>query len=160
MNIRNATLNDLASIYEIETACFPTNQAASLKTLSDRLHIFPHHFWLIGDNAKVTGFINGMVTDNDTVQDQMFKNANLPTENGIWQSVFGLAVLPAYQNNGYAGKLINHLINVSKQHNRKGIILTCEKHLISYYHKFGFVNIGLSASVHGGDVFFDMKKVL
>ena len=160
MNIRNVTMSDLESLYKIETACFPANQAASLNTLSSRLKAFPHHFWLIEDNGEIIGFINGMITNNDTVKDEMFKNAELHIENGNWQSVFGLAVLPKYQRQGYAEKLLHHLTNISKQKRLKGIVLTCEKHLIPYYEKFGFLNLGLSASVHGGDVFFDMKKEL
>lgn len=160
MNIRNANLNDLLAISDIETACFPPNQAASLNTLSIRLKVYPQHFWIIEENGKIMGFINGMITNNDTVKDEMFKNVELHLENGMWQSVFGLAVLPEYQNKGYAGKLLHHLTNTCIQQGRKGIVLTCEKHLISYYEKFGFVNTGLSASVHGGDTFFDMKKEL
>jgi len=160
MNIRNANLNDLESLYNIETACFPSNQAASINTLSNRLKVFPQHFWLIETNEEIVGFINGMITNNETIKDEMFKNAELNNENGLWQSVFGLAVLPAYQNQGYAGKLLHHLVNVSTQKKLKGIVLTCEEHLIPYYQKFGFVNMGLSASVHGGDVFYDMKRKL
>lgn len=158
MTIRNATPNDLEKIHEIETACFPANQAASLASFAARLKVFPQHFWLLEAEGKVVGLINGMVTDHETINDAMFGDANLHDEAGSWQSVFGLAVLPEYQNRGYAGALINHLVAVAKQQHRKGLILTCEKHLIPYYEKFGFVNLGLSGSVHGGDVFYDMKK--
>lgn len=160
MNIRNVTLIDLKQIVHIEQICFPPNQAATIDTFSDRIKKFPKHFWVIENDTEVIGFINGMVTNYDKINDQMFKDVNLHLENGRWQSVFGLAILPKYQNLGYAGALINHLIEVSKQDNRAGIILTCEQHLIEYYEKFGFENIGLSASVHGGDVFFDMKKIV
>lgn len=160
MGIRNATLQDLESIYKIETACFPANQAAALDTFLDRLKVYPQHFWLIENDEEIIGFINGMITNHESINDEMFKNTKLHVEDGMWQSVFGLAVLPKYQNKGYAGKLLNHLAEVARQQNRKGIILTCEKHLISYYEKFGFINTGLSNSTHGGDVFFDMKKLL
>lgn len=158
MLIRNANLNDLESLHKIEAACFPANQAASLTTLQNRLKAYPQHFWLIVVDGVITGFINGMITDNDTVKDEMFKDVNLHHENGKWQSVFGLAVSPVQQKKGYAGKLLQHLINVTKQNNRKGIVLTCEKHLVPLYEKFGFINAGLSASVHGDDVFYDMRK--
>ncbi|MFZ7115331.1 MAG: GNAT family N-acetyltransferase [Bacteroidota bacterium] len=160
MNIRNATPNDLETIHRIETTCFPSNQAASMDTFSERLKVYPNHFWLIEDGGQIVGFINGMISDNDTIKDEMFKHPELHNENGAWQSVFGLAVLPEFQNRGFAGKLLQHLFEVSIQNKRKGIVLTCEKHLIPYYEKFGFVNVGLSASVHGGDVFYDMKKLL
>ncbi len=160
MTIRNATIKDLDALHAIEIACFPPNQAASLETLERRLNIFPQHFWLLEEDGKVLGFINGMITNYDTVQDIMFKNATLHNENGNWQSVFGLAVSPAYQKKGYARMLLDHLIEFSRKNNRKGITLTCEKHLIPYYEKSGFINAGLSRSVHGGDVFYDMQKVL
>ena len=47
MQIRNANLKDVESIFMIETACFPANQAASLNTFSERLKVYPNHFWLI-----------------------------------------------------------------------------------------------------------------
>lgn len=115
MSIRNAELNDLEAIHKIEGVCFPPNQAASLNTLSERIKVFPQYFWLIEDNGTVKGFINGMITNYDTIKDEMFKNVHLHNENGTWQSVFGLAVLPEFQNKGYAGKLVHHLIDVSTQ---------------------------------------------
>ena len=71
-----------------------------------------------------------------------------------------MEVVQQFQNRGLAGKLLKHLFDVSIQNKRKGVVLTCEKHLVPYYEKFGFVNAGLSASVHGGDVFYDMRKLL
>ena len=37
------------------------------------------------------------------------------------------------------------------------MILTCKKHLIDFYSGFGFVNCGISKSVHGGAVWYDME---
>ena len=37
------------------------------------------------------------------------------------------------------------------------MILTCKEALIHYYARFGFKNCGLSASVHGGAVWYDMR---
>ncbi len=39
---------------------------------------------------------------------------------------------------------------------RKGVILTCKQHLIPYYERFGFENLGVSQSVHGGAVWYDL----
>ena len=38
----------------------------------------------------------------------------------------------------------------------KGLILTRKDRLIHYYEKFGYVNLGVSESVHGGAVWYDM----
>ncbi|HYH15481.1 MAG TPA: GNAT family N-acetyltransferase [Flavisolibacter sp.] len=156
MNFRKATIEDLASIHHIEDVCFPPNEAASFDSLSKRLQVFPHHFWLLEDEGQLIGFINGMVTNNKTIADEMFKQANLHDDKGSWQSVFGLAVLPAFRRKGYAEKLINHLIEKAKEENRKGVTLTCKEYLIPYYKKLGFADLGVSKSVHGGEVWHDM----
>ncbi|MBP5441307.1 MAG: GNAT family N-acetyltransferase, partial [Fibrobacter sp.] len=41
------------------------------------------------------------------------------------------------------------LIDDSKAQGRKGVVLTCKDKLVNYYAKFGFVNEGVSNSVHG-----------
>ena len=157
MRIRRATIQDLENISRVESLCFPENEAASPALFAKRLQLFSHHFWLLEDEAELIGFINGMVTDNDTIKDTMFKDAELHQEDGKWQSVFGLAIVPAYRKRGHAERLINHLIEVSNQQNRRGVTLTCKEHLISYYEKLGFSKAGQSDSVHGGEVWFDMK---
>jgi hypothetical protein len=39
---------------------------------------------------------------------------------------------------------------------RKGVILTCKEELIQYYTRFGYVNTGISKSVHGGSKWYNM----
>ena len=51
---------------------------------------------------------------------------------------------------------MNTLIERARKQGRKGLILTCKEHLIKYYESFGYVNMGVSASVHGGAVWYDM----
>ena len=63
--------------------------------------------------------------------------------------IFGVNTLPEYRRNGCAGTLINKCINDAKAQGRKGVVLTCKDALIPYYSKFGFVNEGISKSVHG-----------
>lgn len=36
-------------------------------------------------------------------------------------------------------------------------MLTCKEHLLHYYAKLGFVNEGVSGSVHGGAVWYQMR---
>ena len=157
MQIRNATIYDLNSIYEIEKISFPSGEAASYDQFEKRLLIFPNHFWLVELNAKIIAHVNGMISNSDRIYDEMFKNTDLHNEDGDWQSIFGIAVLPEYRGNGYAGKLIHCLIEESERNKRKGVILTCKEHLIPYYEKFGFRSIGISGSAQGGQTWYDMK---
>ena len=48
------------------------------------------------------------------------------------------------------------MIETAGKQGRKGLILTCKDRLIGYYEKFGYVNMGVSKSVHGGAVWYDM----
>jgi predicted N-acetyltransferase YhbS len=65
-------------------------------------------------------------------------------------------VVPKYRKKGVAAKLMQHMIESSKQVGRKGIILACKENLINYYEKIGFDNKGMSKSVHGGAKWYDM----
>lgn len=71
--------------------------------------------------------LNGMVTNSKTIYDEMFENAELHDKNGDWRSIYGLAVLPESRKNGYAGKLINYIIEKATQQNRVGVTLTPAK---------------------------------
>jgi GNAT superfamily N-acetyltransferase len=104
----------------------------------------------------VVGFINGMVTSSGTISDAMFVDASLHEETGAWQAVFGLDVLPSHRHRGYAAKLIEHFAAHARSEGRRGVILTCKENLIGYYQRFGFVDLGVSASEHGGAAWHDM----
>ena len=56
----------------------------------------------------------------------------------------------------YEHKNMEHMIGDARAKGRKGLILTCKDRLIHYYEKFGYKNMGVSASVHGGAVWYDM----
>lgn len=157
MNIRKATMQDLSAITAVEARCFPSAEAAAEKDFEARLNVYSNHFWLLEDDGKLVGFINGMVTDESTIRDEMFKDAHLHNESGSWQAIFGVNTIPEYRQRGCAAKIMEQVIKDAKAENRKGCILTCKQELIPYYEKFGFVNIGMSNSVHGGAVWYDMK---
>lgn len=156
MILRNATIQDLDILALVESICFPQAEAASKETIGERLAVYPNHFWVIADGDTIIGFIDGPVVNQPNIVDEMFENAQMHAEDGLYQSVFGLSVLPEYRRNGYAAKLMRALIADARNAGRKGCILTCKEHLVSYYAKFGYRNQGVSASVYGGAVWYDM----
>lgn len=157
MKIRKATINDLEEITKIEAICFPKSEAASKECFKERLLAYPNHFWLLEKDNKIITFINGMVTNKLTINDEMFENVDLHNPEGKYQAIFGVNTLPEYQKQGYAGKLMEIVIKEARNQGRKGCILTCKKELIHFYEKFGYINMGLSKSVHGGAIWYDMK---
>ena len=106
MRIRTATQDDLDAICRVEAICFPASEAGTHESFAARLKVFPRHFLLLEDEGRLIGFVNGMVTDDRTISDVMFEQAELHKEDGKWQSVFGLDVLPEHRRKGYAGQLM------------------------------------------------------
>ena len=157
MIIRHARMSDLDELLQIENACFPKEEAVSREALEQRLKTFPDHFWLMEMTGSIVGFVNGMATDKRELRDEMYSDASLHNDRGAWQMIFGVDTIPQYRNRGYASQLITRLIEDSRADGRRGVVLTCKQHLIKYYEKFGFVNEGISSSVHGGAVWYSMR---
>ena len=158
MNIRNATMEDLEILTAIEAACFPPAEAATRESFAKRLAVYPNHFWLLEeDDGTLVSFVNGLVTDEPLLRDEMYADASLHNEHGAWQMIFGVNTLPQYRRRGLAGQVLERVIADARAQGRKGCVLTCKDKLIHYYEKFGFQNEGVSASTHGGVVWYDMR---
>ncbi|MCF0123339.1 MAG: GNAT family N-acetyltransferase [Ruminiclostridium sp.] len=160
MYIRTATLEDLEPITAVEAACFPPTEAAPRESFQRRLTSFPGHFWLLWDGDTLVSFVNGMVTQEPDLRDEMYEKADLHDETGPWQMIFGVTTLPAYRHRGCAAQLLNRVIDDARTQGRKGLVLTCKEHMLHYYAKFGFVNEGLSQSSHGKAVWHQMRITL
>lgn len=155
--IRNVKIEDLDQVTEVEALCFPAAEAAVEASFRQRIETFPDSFFVAEDeNGRIIGFINGCVTDERTIRDEMFEDSGLHRPEGLYQSVFGLDVIPEFRRQGVAADLMYRLMQEAKARGKKGMILTCKDRLIHYYEKFGYRNLGLSASVHGGAVWYDM----
>lgn len=157
MLIRTATVNDLDAIAELEVKCFPAAEAASRESFSARLDTFADHFWLMWDGGRLVSMVNGMVTREADLVDEMFHDAGMHDPEGKWQMIFGVDTLPEYRCQGCAGQLLERAISDAKAQGRLGLVLTCKDALVHYYSKFGFQNEGLSGSEHGGAVWYQMR---
>lgn len=156
ITIRQVSINDLDEVTKVEATCFPNTEAATRKSFEQRIKTFPESFFIAELDGKIIGFINGCITNETVIYDELYNNSVLHIPNGDYQTIFGLDVMPGYRNQGIAAKLMNHMIKISKSSGRKGVILTCKDRLIHYYEQFGYVNKGISKSVHGGAQWYDM----
>lgn len=150
-------MNDLEAIAAVEAECFPAAEAATKEEFAERLAHYAEHFWLLFDDNKLIAFVDGMVTDDADLNDEMYEKAQLHNPAGAWQMIFGVNTIPAYREHGYAGQLIEAAIADAKAQGRKGLVLTCKEKLLHYYAKFGFVNEGVSASTHGNVLWYQMR---
>ncbi len=154
--IRKVKPEDLDAVTRVEAGCFPEAEAAPRESFRQRISTFPDSFFVAEKDGEIIGFINGCATDSRVIFDEMFADASHHRKDGIYQSIFGLDVIPEYQHQGLASRLMEHLIEDAREKGRKGLTLTCKDRLIGFYERFGYKNLGLSQSVHGGAVWYDM----
>ena len=82
MLIRNATVDDLDEVSSVEAQCFPVQEAATAEVFSQRLKYYGNHFWLMFDEERLISFVDGFVTNEPDLTDEMFAKADMHDENG------------------------------------------------------------------------------
>lgn len=157
MELRYAKPQDVKAIADLEAACFPHAEAATPESVRDRVAAYPNHFLLLFDGDKLVSFVNGLVTDEPDLTDEMYERADMHNENGDWQMIFGVDTDPTRRKQGLAGHVLEHFIDEAQKQGRKGVVLTCKDRLVHYYAKFGFVDEGISDSTHGDVVWHQMR---
>lgn len=158
MIIRNATMQDLEQIAAVEAECFPAAEAATREEFQARIQSYGDHFWLMFEGEKLIAFVDGFVTDEADLTDEMYEQAFMHDANGAWQMIFGVNTIPEYRRQGCAAALLRRAVDDAKKQGRKGLVLTCKEALIPYYSRFGFEDEGISdKSVHGNVVWHQMR---
>lgn len=158
--LRHATMADLDAVARVEAECFPPAEAASRESFARRLAHFADHFWLLFENGRLVSFVNGMVTDNPTLTDDMYADASMHNPGGAWQMIFGVNTVPDRRRSGLAARLLRQAILEAREQRRAGLVLTCKTHMLHYYSTFGFKNEGPSGSTHGGAEWYEMRLTL
>ena len=156
-NIRHARMVDIDAITAVEAACFPATEAATREEFEGRIQYYGDHFWLLYEGDQLISFVDGFVTDEADLTDEMYERAEMHDKHGAWQMIFGVNTLPEYRKRGYAGRLLRRAIEDARQQGRKGLVLTCKDRLVHYYASFGFVDEGISDSTHGNVEWHQMR---
>jgi len=156
MIMRKVEPNDLDGLVRLENICFPAAEAATRETFEYRIATFPESFYVAVEKGEIIGIVNGCVTDSLVISDDLFEPDGGHKPDGKNQAIFGLLVDPRHRKQGIAASLMNYFMEVARKAGREKMILTCKERLIKYYEGFGYVNQGVSKSVHGGAVWFDM----
>lgn len=161
MLIRTAKMSDVEQIAAVESACFPPAEAATRAEFEQRVRVYGEHFWLMFDGERLVSFVDGFVTNERDLSDEMYENAAMHDEAGQWQMIFGVNTLPEYRRRGLAEQLLRCAVSDARQQGRRGLVLTCKDKLVHYYARLGFVSEGISdKSVHGGAAWYQMRLEL
>ncbi len=161
LRIRRAVPADLEGVTMVEAAAFPAAEAASGDSFRWRLEHLGDSFFVaeLPDEQgiyRIIGLIDARPTYDERLTDELFENGGVVA--GENQAIMGLAVLPEYQAMGVGSRLMGDFINEMKSSGYRHILLTCKEEKITYYERFGYENLGVSASVHGGARWYDMIR--
>ncbi|MGN0482961.1 MAG: GNAT family N-acetyltransferase [Lachnospiraceae bacterium] len=159
---RNIQKEEAEQAADIEQICFPPNEACSRQNMLERVEKAPELFLVAVDRktGKIAGFLNGLATNETTLRDEFFTNANLYEPDGKNIMLLGLDVLPEYRGKGLARELVNQYRRREREHHRKSLILTCLPEKVKMYQKFGFQDEGIAASSWGGETWHEMRCVI
>lgn len=102
---------------------FPGGRGSNQRRVCKRLQHYSDHFWLMFEGEKLIAFVDGFVTDEADLTDEMYEKAELHNEHGAWQMIFGVNTIPACRRHGYAGELICRAIQDAKKQGRKVLYL-------------------------------------
>ncbi|HEY4665398.1 MAG TPA: GNAT family N-acetyltransferase [Comamonas sp.] len=158
--LRQATPNDLPQLIAIENASFTPEEAATPDAFALRLQRIPDSFWVAEIDGQIVGLINGPVVAERYIRDELFKQLHANPATGGHQTVLGLAVHPGWRQQGIGRRLLAQLETVARAAQRETVTLTCLEDRVPFYTALGYVNEGVSASAHAGEVWFNMVKPL
>ena len=146
----------------IEKICFPPHEACSDKNMKERILKAPELFLVAEDRktGKIAGFLNGIATDEDVFRDEFFTDITLNDPKGENIMLLGLDVLPEHRGQGLATELMFQYLNRERENGRKKVFLTCLEGKVQMYRKMGYKDLGISASVWGGEEWHDMSYEL
>lgn len=155
---RTVTPEDAEQAVAIEQICFPPHEACSRKDMLERVAQASELFLVAVDKTtgKLAGSLNGLATNEVKFRDEFFTDITLNDMSGKNVMLLGLSVLPEYRRRGLATALVRKYAEKEHANGRKQLILTCLDSRVPMYQKMGFTDLGLSASVWGGEAWHEM----
>ncbi|MCL2112613.1 MAG: GNAT family N-acetyltransferase [Streptococcaceae bacterium] len=155
--IENVNLSVLTEVMMIETTGFSVEEAATEAAMYERIEKLQDTFLVAKtESGKVAGFIVACASNVRYITDELFENVRKNEGTDDYLLVLSLAVLPEFQHQGIAGKLLLALENVAKKQQRKAISLTCLAEKIGFYEVNGYRNEGVSTSSHAHEVWYNL----
>ena len=139
IRIETMTEKDVLIVFELEKKLIGSaNKETILKTLSNE----NLNYYLIFEDEQIVGFLEGFIISPES-------------------EIYDIAVDEAYQRKGYAKKLMEFFIDLSKQKGVETILLEVNSNntkAINLYNLFGFVEYGKRKNYYGDSDAVLMKK--
>ncbi len=160
ITICQADLSDIDELHEIESLSFSPEKAASYEAFKYRLEKFPQWFFKAVLDSRIVGLIDGSCSVQPYITDELYESGGAFDDSAENLLIYGLAVHPQYRGMRIAHRLMEHFIGAARAAGKKHISLTCKESLIGFYESLGYSCHGLSESVLGNVVSYDMELYL
>ncbi|AXI54654.1 hypothetical protein SuNHUV7_34560 (plasmid) [Pseudoseohaeicola sp. NH-UV-7] len=153
---RNAAPSDAIRCFDIETAAYEGDEAATLEKISKRIAIYPQGFLVVEVNNEVVGFVNSGCAYSVEMSDEDFKELIGHDQAAPNVVIMSVVVDPEYQGQGLSTALMSEFAKRMVHKEKTSIHLMCKEDHVPLYEKFGYRYIQPSASDHGGMQWHEM----
>ena len=110
IEIRSALPSDLDAIAADEAESFPAAGGGTSGSFESGLAAYGNHFWLLFVDGELASFVDGLVTNDPDLKDEMYEDASMHDESGTWQMIFGVVARPRFRKQGYGGELLKRVV--------------------------------------------------
>lgn len=157
---RLATPADVDRCYEIESAAYPADEAATREKIAIRIGLYPQGFLCMELQGEIIGFINCGCAWDVVMSDEEFKALVGHDPEAPNVVIMSVVLHPDWQGKGYATPLMREFVMMMRNMGKKTINLMCKEEYLGLYKKLGYRYTGPSASTHGGEAWFEMIMAL
>jgi len=167
IKFRPAAAEDIPRCFEIESASYPSDEAATMESLVNRQKYANDYFLLCTNDDSILGFVCGTRCHEFT--EESMSALHDPT--GPLLAVHSVVISEEYRRQGLATKLLNQYIkNIMEQEHQlkistgddesvslESIVLLAKQHLLGFYVRCGFRVNRPSPIVHGKELWYDLE---
>lgn len=157
LTFRQPASEDVPKCFEIESASYPEDEAATLESLHNRQSNAGYYFQCAILDGKIVGFVCA-------TRCSLFEEESMSTHDpeGKLLAIHSVVVQEEYRRKGIASAMLRHYVEKVQVENTDGsiesMVLLAKAHLLGFYVTCGFQVNRPSPIVHGQDLWFELEK--
>jgi Predicted acetyltransferase len=157
---RQATPSDIDRCYEIESAAYPADEAATREKIALRIAGYPQGFMCMEQGGEIIGFINAGCAWDVVMSDEEFKELVGHDPDAPNAVIMSVVLHPSVQGKGLSTPMMQAFISQMRAQGKTAIYLMCKSQYLKMYERFGYRYLKRSDSTHGGEEWFEMMQTL
>lgn len=158
--LRYAVPHDASRCFEIESAVYEGDEAATLAKIVKRIDEYPQGFLVLEIDNEIVGFINSGCAHQVAMSDSAFKELVGHDPAAPKVVILSVAVAAAQQGRGFSKLLMVEFLRRMRAAGKREIHLMCRQRHIELYRSMGYDYAKRSSSDHGGMSWHEMFLLL